>query len=157
MLNTHTGYQLKILVPLDGTRSDNIVLQYLDKSLSQMFLGARVEILLLQALSFPSIVEGHYDSSIIFTDKQIDDDMRKTNIYLKKMAQLLENKAEKISIKVMCDNVCKAIIETAEEINADMIIISTNIKYISFLWFSGYAVYKIIQSKLKIPIVVIKV
>jgi nucleotide-binding universal stress UspA family protein len=124
-----------------------------------MSSGVKKEIILLQVLSTfaPVVVCGEACIRILYTEDEMNDHKAKALKYLKKTGKSLKNKDVVATLKVTVGFPPEEIIKTAEEVNANMIALSSH----GLSGFSGWAfggvADKVIRRGGRIPITLVRV
>ena len=118
----------RILVPLDGSKVGEAALPLVEDLVSKLASGAKVEITLLQVVSsLPHfVVAGEAGFQIPFTEQELEQNKRKALDYLEKTGTGLESKGATVKIRVGTGIPADEIIRVADEINANLIAMSTH-------------------------------
>ncbi len=116
----------RILVPLDGSKIGEAALPYVEELVSK--LAQEVEVTLLQVVSSVThaVVAGGETAKIPYTEKEIEQIKEKTVDYLEKAGEGLKSKGAIVKCKVGVGKAAEEIIKAANEINADLIAMSTH-------------------------------
>ncbi len=122
----------RILIPLDGSETGETALHYVEDLLDGLAAGERVEVTLLQVVKHEAhLVETRGVSvKAPATEAEMKQVEEKAMQYLDKFGEGLRSKGATVNCKVVrCEsNVSSAvkIIEAEEEINADLVAMSTH-------------------------------
>ena len=119
----------KILIPLDGSKIGEAALPRVEDLVSKLVPGgARVEVTLLQVVSTMRYlaVAGETGVQIPFDEKTLEIDRQKAQEYLDKAAERLRNIGATVYTRVEIGSAADEIIRVADEINANLIAMSTH-------------------------------
>jgi len=118
----------RIIVPLDGSEVGEAALPYVEALISKLSPEVKVEVTLLQVLSpsAPDVVVGAEGYAVAYTEEQITETTKKTMDYLNKAGEALRNKGVTVVVKVAIGNAADEIKKASDEINADLIAMSTH-------------------------------
>ena len=118
----------RILMPLDGSKVGEAALPYVEDLVSKLLPGSKVEITLLQVVSSLTryIVAGEVGVQVPYTEKEMEQIKKRATDYLKKTGKDLKSKGATVKIKVGIGNPADEIIKVANEINANLIAMSTH-------------------------------
>lgn len=145
----------RILVPLDGSKVGEAALPYVEELVSK--LKTKVEITLFQAISsMAHEFAGTYGSvSVPYTEKEMKEIEKRTMDYLKKAGEGLRSKGATVKIKVGIGNAAEEIIKATNEINADLIAMSTHGRSGISRWAFGSVTDRVLRGGNK-PILVVR-
>jgi len=149
----------RILVPLDGSQVSESALPHLENLVSKFTPETKVEVTLLQVLSLvqPSYVEGAAGPNIAYTQKQIERSKKKAIDYLNKTGESLRNRGVAVSARVAFGDAAEEIVKAAEEVDADLIAMSTHGRSGISRWAFGSVADKVLRLEERIPILMIRV
>ena len=118
----------RILVPLDGSKVGETALPYVEDLVSKLSPEAKVEITLLQVVSSLThyIIAGEAGVQVPYTEKELEQIEKRAMNYLGKTGKSLKSKGATVKIKVGIGNPADEIIRVADEINANLIAMSTH-------------------------------
>ncbi|GAH56912.1 unnamed protein product [marine sediment metagenome] len=118
----------KYLFPLDGSKVGEAALPYVEELVSKLSPALKVEVTLFQVVSSLShwIVAGEASAQIPYTEKEMEQIKRKAMDYLNKTGEGLRSKGAIVKIKVGIGSAADEIIKAADEINTDLIAMSTH-------------------------------
>lgn len=118
----------KILVPLDGSKVGEAALPYIEELVSRLSPALKVEITLLQVLSSLThyVVAGEAGVQVPYTEQEMKQIKKQVADYLKKAGEGLRKKGAIVKIKVSTGNPPDEISKAADEINADLVAMSTH-------------------------------
>ena len=118
----------KILVPLDGSKIGETALPVIEELVSKLKPGLKVEVTLLQVVSSLThwIVAGEASAPVSYTEKELELIKQKAKDYLDKTGEDLRSKGTIVKTRVGVGNAAEEIIKVADEINADLIAMSTH-------------------------------
>jgi len=118
----------KILLPLDGSKVGEAALPCVEDLVSKLVTGAKVEITLLQVVSSLNhyIVAGEAGVKVPYTEKEMEQVKKRAMDYLKKTGKNLKSKGATVKIEVTIGSPADEIVRIADEINANLIAMSTH-------------------------------
>ena len=148
---------LKVLVPLDGSKVGESALPYVEGLVSKLSPEVKTEVTLFQAVSSLShyVVAGEAGVSIPYTEREMEQIKKKSQGYLKKTAESLKTKGAKVNIKVGIGKADEEIAKAADEINADLIAMSTHGRSGISRWAFGSVTDKILRGGNK-PVLIVR-
>ena len=148
----------RILVPLDGSKVGEAALPYIEDIVSKLSPEVKVEVTLFQAVSSLShyIPAGEVAAFVPYTETEIKQIKKKAMDYLKKTGEGLRSKGTIVKTKVGIGNASEEIIKVAEEINADLIAMSTHGRSGLSRWAFGSVTDKVLRRGGTVPIVMVK-
>ena len=149
----------KIVVPLDGSKLGEVALVYIEDLLSKLSPEVKVEIILLQVLSAcsPPVICGEASLRVLYNAAEMKQHRAKSMRYLKKVGKALRGKGAAIKCKVAVGFPPEEIIKTAEELNADLIALSSHGASGFSGWAFGGVTDKVIRRGGRIPITIVRV
>ncbi len=147
----------RILVPLDGSKIGEAALPHVGELISKLSPETKVEVTLLQVLSSLThyVVAGDESVPVTYTDKEIEQFKREAAAYLSKAGEALQGKGAAIKIKVGVGKAADEIIKTADEINADLVAMSTHGRSGISRWAFGSVTDKVLRGGNR-PILVVR-
>jgi len=118
----------RILIPLDGSKVGETALPYVEDLVSKLSPEAKVEITLLQVVSSLThyIIAGEAGVQVPYTEKELEQIEKRATDYLEKTGESLKSKGATVKIKTGIGNPADEIIRIANEINANLIAMSTH-------------------------------
>lgn len=118
----------RILVPLDGSEVGEAALPYVEELVSKLSPEVKVEVTLLQVITSTThyVVAGETSARIPYTQKELEQIKRKARDYLKRAGEGLISKRAAVKTKVVIGKAAEEISKAADEINADLIAMSTH-------------------------------
>ena len=118
----------KILVPLDGSKVGEAALPCVEDLVAKLLPEVKVEVTLIQVLSSLThyVVAGEATARIPYTEQEIEQMKKKSSQYLRKAGQALRKKGANIKVRVSVGHAADEIIKAADEINADIIAMSSH-------------------------------
>ena len=117
----------KILIPLDGSKLGEAALPAVEDLMSRLLPGSKVKITLLQVvLPTHHIVSGDVVVQVPYIEKEMDQIEREATDYLEKASEKLKGKGATVNIRIETGNPADEIIRVADEINANLIAMSTH-------------------------------
>ena len=120
--------QERILVPLDGSKVGEAALPFVEDIVSKLSPKLKVEVTLLQVVTSLThyVVAGEVAAPVPYTEREVELIKQRSKEYLDKAGEGLKSKGAIVKTKVSTGNAVEAIIEAADEINADLIAMSTH-------------------------------
>ena len=150
----------KIIVPLDGSFVGESALPYVGDLVSKLSPEVQVEVILLQVLSPVSsrMIYGTEGAipDIEYTEKQMEENKINALDYLNKTGEALRGKGATITAKVAIGDASEEIVKAAEEIDADLIAMSTHGRSGINRWAFGSVTDKVLRREGRIPVAMIK-
>jgi len=148
----------KILVPLDGSKVGESALPSVEKMVSNLSPEVKVEVILFQVLSpvHPPVVSGYEIPDVAYTEKQMEENKKRAIEYLNNTGEVLRSKGVTVTAKVAFGSASEEIVKAAEEINADLIAMSTHGRSGLSRWAFGSVTDKVLRHGGKIPILTVK-
>ena len=118
----------KILLPLDGSKVGEAALPLVEDLVSKLLPGSKVEVTLLQVVSsLPYyVVAGEAGLQMPYTEAELEQSRRKALDYLEVTSESLKSTGATVQIKVGIGNPVDEILRVADEINANLIAMSTH-------------------------------
>ncbi len=147
----------RMLVPLDGSKTGEAALPYIEELVSKLSAVPKVEVTLLQVLSSLThwVVAGEVSASVPYTEGEIKQIQKQTMDYLDKAAKGLRSKGAIVKIRIEIGNAAEEIIRVAGEINADLVAMSTHGRSGLGRWAFGSVTDKVLRSGI-VPILTIR-
>jgi len=148
----------RILVPLDGSKVGESALPYVENVVSKLSPEVKVEVTLLRVLSptGPSYDAGYVVLEVACSEKQMEEASKKAIDYLNKVGEALRSKGVAVAAKIAVGDVAEEIVKAAEEINVDLIVMSTHGRSGLSRWVFGSVTDKALRHKGKVPILMVK-
>ena len=148
----------KILVPLDGSKVGEAALPYVEDIVSKMVPQVEVEVILVQVLApfAPTVVGGVEVTTVVHTEEMMEEKKVAAMDYLNKFAESLRSKGVTVTPKVAIGNAAEQIVEISEEINANLIAMSTHGRSGLSRWAFGSITDKVLRMEGKIPIAIVR-
>ena len=151
----------RILIPLDGSSVGETALHYVERLVSELTPKERVEVTLLQVVS-PSthlIDSMGTNTDVSYTKKEMEQVKDKAMEYLDKAGEGLRREGAIVNCKVVLgeSGVSSAdyIIKTEEEINADLVAMSTHGRRGFTRWAFGSVTDKVLRGG-KVPVLMVR-
>jgi nucleotide-binding universal stress UspA family protein len=110
-----------ILIPLDGSRRAEHALEHAE----QLALSHEVSLFLIRVVTPPKITDVENSPFEVF-QKLLDERIREAQNYLDSLKGKLEEKHFKVESKVVFGSVVKEILDAAERIKADLIVMCSH-------------------------------
>ena len=147
----------KILVPLDGSKVGEAALPFVEGLVTKFSPGTIVEVTLIQVVSSLShyIVAGEASAQIPYTQQEMEQIKKRSEEYLDGAAERLKEKGITVNIRVTIGAADEEITKAAEEIDADLIAMSTHGRSGISRWAFGSVTNKVLKSGKK-PVLMIR-
>ena len=148
----------KIVVPLDGSKVGEAALPYVKDIVSKLSPEVKTEIVLLQVLAPMSIptVSGRTPGETPYTEQQLEETEKKAMEYLNQTAGTLRSKGVTVTAKVAVGDASEHIGKVAEEIDANLIAMSTHGRSGLSRWAFGSVTDRVLRREGKIPVAMIR-
>jgi len=148
----------KILVPLDGSKIGEAALPYVEDLVSKLSPNVKAEVILLQVLSpeVPYVVGGGAVPQIDHTKEEMEQNRKKAEQYLNEIVEALRNKGVAVTAEVRVGSAAEEIVKLAEEVNANMIAMSTHGRSGLSRWAFGSVTDKVLRREGRIPITMVR-
>ncbi len=147
----------KILLPLDGSKVGEAALPLVNDLVSKLLSATKVEITLLQVVSsLPYyVVAGEAGLQIPYTEAELEQSRRKALDYLEATSEGLKSTGATVQIKVGIGNPADEILRVANEINANLIAMSTHGRSGISRWAFGSITDRVLRGATK-PILLVR-
>jgi len=147
----------KIIVPLDGSKVGEAALPYVEDLVTKLLPEPKVEVTLIQVLSSLShyVLAGEASARIPYTEQEIEKMKKAASQYLAKAGAALKKKGASIKIRVAVGNTVDEIIRAADEIDADIIAMSSHGRSGINRWAFGSVTDKVLRGGNR-PVMVVK-
>ena len=148
----------KILVPLDGSVMGEFALSYVNDLFLKMSKEVSMEVILLHVLSSSYLTVPLHDESYDIYFREQDYEMIKVKVigYLNATGETLRSAGIIVNVRVEVGDIALKIATVAEEMNANMIAMSTHGHTGIGRWAMGGITYKVLQLETAIPIMVVR-
>ena len=153
----------RILVPLDGSKTGEAALHYVEDLLDGLAAGERVEVTLLQVVKIGTrnveIRGAQGTVHVPYTEEQMKQVEEKATQYLNKAGEGLRSKGVVVNCEVVrCEVAVSSavkIIEAEEETNADLVAMSTHGRHGLSRWAFGSVTEKVLRGG-KVPVLMVR-
>ena len=144
----------KIVVPLDGSKVGEAALPYVEDIVLKLSPEVKTEVVLLQVISPANIptVSGYASVPTPHGEDQLKETEKKSMEYLNQTGEALRNKGVTVTAKVAVGDASEQIVKVAEEINANLIAMSTHGRSGFSRWAFGSVTDKVLRREGRIPI-----
>lgn len=148
----------RILVPLDGSKTGEAALPYVEELVSKLSPAVKVEITLLQVLSprRVPVVAGEAVAEIAYSEEEMEQTKEQAMDYLNQAGEALRSKGATVWAKVEIGIASDEIVKVAGEINIDLIAMSTHGRSGFSRWAFGSVTDKVLRMGGKVPILMVK-
>lgn len=147
----------RILVPLDGSKIGEAALLAVERQITKYAPEIKVEVTLLQVVTALThyVIAGETSVQVLYTDEEMERIRKEVESYLEKSGNGLQKKGVVVKTKVKTGNASDEIIKTADEINADVIAMSTHGRSGISRWALGSVAERVIRTSTR-PVLVIR-
>ncbi|MFC2070194.1 universal stress protein [Chloroflexota bacterium] len=147
----------RILVPLDGSKVGEAALPYVGDLIPKLLPEPKVEVTLMQVLSSLShyVVAGEATARVPYTEQEIELMKKQAAKYLSQAGESLKEKGATIKVIVVVGHAAEEIIKAADEINADIIAMSTHGRSGLSRWAFGSVTDRVLRGGNK-PVLVVR-
>ena len=147
---------MKILIPLDGSKTGEAALPYVNAFLSELSPRVKVEFILIRVVSLLThyVVAGEAATPIFYTEKEMEQIQQEARDYLNTVGEGISKKVG-VKIKVEVGSAAEEIIKIADEINVDLIAMSTHGRHGISRWAFGSVTDKVLRGGHK-PVLVVR-
>jgi len=147
----------RILIPLDGSKIGESALPHVEELVYKVTPGLKVEVTLYQVVSslVHEVVAGGVSVRVPYTEKEMEQIKEKTMDYLDKAGEGLRSKGAIVKCKVGVGSAAEEIIKAADEINADLIAMSTHGRSGLSRWAFGSITDRVLRGA-NVPVVVVR-
>ena len=148
----------RILVPLDGSKVGEAALPYVEDLVSKLSPEVKVEVNLLQVLA-PQVVRavgGESSVPLNFTEKEMKQATERAMTYLNETGEHLAGKGATVKVRVAVGDASDEIVKAAEEIDANLIAMSTHGRSGFSRWAFGSVTDRVLRREGRIPIAMVR-
>jgi len=147
----------RILVPLDGSRVGETALPYVEELVAKLTPNHKVEVTLFQAISSLAyyVVAGEASVPVPYTERELKPIKQRARNYLNRIGESLRRKGAVVKTKIGTGKAAEEIIKAAEEINADLVAMSTHGRSGLSRWALGSVTDKVLRAG-KVPLLIIR-
>jgi len=146
----------RVLVPLDGSKVAESVLAHVEELVSKLAPGLKVEVTLFQVLSRTHyVVAGEASASVRYTEMEMEQIKKQAMDYLDKTGESLRSKGAIVECKVGVGRAAEEIIKAADEIDADVVAMSTHGRSGFSRWAFGSVTDRVLRGGNK-PILMVR-
>ncbi len=118
----------RIVVPLDGSKVGEAALPVIGKLMAKLSPEIKVEITLFGVITLLRhwVVVGEASAPVSYTEEELRLIKQRITDYLEKAGETLRSKGIVVNTRVGTGNAAEEILKAADEVNADMIAMSTH-------------------------------
>ena len=147
----------KILIPLDGSEIGEAALPYVKELVSKLSPRVKVELTLIQVVSLLThyVVTGEVATPVLYTEREEEQIKQRARDYLNKVGEGIRSEKISVEIKVEVGNAAEEIIKAADEIDVDLIAMSTHGRHGISRWAFGSVTDKVLRGGHK-PVLVVR-
>ena len=146
-----------ILIPLDGSDVWETALRYVEGLVSRMAPGEKVEVTLLQVITSlrhaVSTPGGTIDAP--YSDKELEELKAKAMEYLTKAGESLQSRGASVNCKVSVGKAAEEIIQAENEVNADLVAMSTHGRSGLSQWAFGSVTARVLRGG-NVPLLMVR-
>ena len=151
----------KILIPLDGSELGEVALRYVEGLVSRLSPGEKVEVILLHvvtALRHDVAISGGGAGSITipYNEEELKQMKERAVDYLAKAGEYLKSQGVIVSCQAVTGGVpAEEIIKAEEEVNADLVAMSTHGRAGVSRWAFGSVTDRVLRAG-KVPVLMVR-
>ena len=148
----------KILIPLDGSALGEAALHHVEEVVSKLALGGKVEVILFQVITLLTyaVATGDEAVEIPYTAGELEQMKVQAMDYLSKTAECLEGKGVTVRCEVAFGtSSAEEIIKVEDEVEADLVAMSTHGRHGITRWAFGSVADKVIRGS-KVPVLIVR-
>ena len=151
----------KILIPLDGSELGEFALRYVEGLVSRLSPGDKFEVTLfhvITALRHDITISGGGAGTITipYSESELEQMKSKAVDYLNKAGEYLKSQGAIVNYKVVAGNTpAEEIIKAEEEVNADLVAMSTHGRAGVTRWAFGSVTDKVLRAG-KVPVLMVR-
>ncbi len=147
----------RILVPLDGSKVGEAALPYVEELVAKLAPHHKVEVTLFQAISPQAyyVTAGEASVPVPYTEQELRPIIQRARNYLRKAGEGLKSKGAIVNTKVSAGRAADEILKAADEINADLIAMSTHGRSGLSRWALGSVTDKVLRAG-KVPLLTVR-
>ena len=142
----------KILAPLDGSELSECTLEHI----KAVATGCQVPDVVLLHIVVPIDESGMHYRHRGLTEEEMEETRKNAMDYLNKVGETLSSRGATVTTRVAIGGTSEKIIEAAEEINADLIAMSTHGRSGLSRWAFGSVTDKVLRRARNVPILTVK-
>lgn len=118
----------KILIPLDGSKVGEAAVPVIEELVSKLKPEYKVEVTLIGVVTTTTywVVAGEASVAVLYTEKELEVIKRDVSEYMEKAGEGLRSKSAIVKTMVRVGNAAEEIDKAAQQINADLIAMSTH-------------------------------
>ncbi len=146
---------MKILVTLDGSKVGEAALPYVEELVPKLAQAGEVTLFQVVSSVTHAVVAGGETAQVPYTEQEIEQMKGKTMDYLEKVGEVLRSKGAIVKCKVGVGKAADEIIKAANEINADLITMSTHGRSGLSRWAFGSVTDKVLRGGDK-PVLIVR-
>ena len=147
----------KILIPLDGSKIGEAALPYIEGLMSKLSPRVKLEFILFRVISKRThyVVAGEVATPVFYTESEMKRIQRQARNYLNKVGRGMRSEKVSVKIRVVVGNAAEEIIKAADEINVDLIAMSTYGRSGISRWAFGSVTDKVLRGGHR-PVLVVR-
>lgn len=147
----------RILIPLDGSKVGEAALEAVSGIVEKFKPDIKVEVTLMQVLTSLThyVIAGEASVQVLYTENELSQIRKEVTDYLTKAGEDLKNKGAEIKIKIGSGPAAEEIIKAADEIDANLIAMSTHGRSGLSRWALGSVAEKVLRMSNR-PVLVIR-
>ena len=151
----------KILIPLDGSKIGETALNYVEELIFTLSAEQKVEVTLIQVISASTgrVPGGEGSLPISLTEEQMETIKKEAFDYLNQAGKSLRSRGATVKCKVIISKIgvtsAEEIIKAEDDINADLVAMSTHGRHGLSRWVFGSVTEKVLRAG-KAPVLVVR-
>ncbi|MFC1860256.1 universal stress protein [Chloroflexota bacterium] len=148
---------MKMLIPLDGSEIGEAAIPFIKNFLATMSPRVKLEFVLLRVASLRShyVPVGDVMAPVAYTEVEMGQIKKRSLDYLKQVAKRLKAKGGVVETRVEVGSAAEEIIRVADEMDVDLIAMSTHGRHGISRWAFGSVTDKVLHGASK-PVLVVR-
>ena len=146
-----------ILVPLDGSKVGETALPYVEELASKLTPGVKVRVILFQVVSALThyIAVGEVSAQVPYTEQELGQFTKEAAAYLEEVGSALHGKGASVETRIAVGKAADEIIKAADELNVDLIAMSTHGRSGFSRWAFGSVTDRVLRGGNK-PVLIVR-
>ncbi|MFC1899586.1 universal stress protein [Chloroflexota bacterium] len=148
---------MKILIPLDGSEIGEAALPYVETFLADLSPRVKLEFIFMSVVPLRShyVPVGETATPIPYTEEEMEQIKQESRKYLEELSEGIKNKNIAAQVIVKVGNPADKILDAAEEMEVDLIAMSTHGRHGITRWAFGSVTDKVLRAGHK-PVLVVR-
>ena len=149
----------RTIIPLDGSKIGEAALSYLEELVSKLSTGEKVEVTLFHVVSLVThrvpVETTGVTVNFPYTEEELEQIKKEAMDYLDKAGEGLRKKGAIVKCKVAVGDAAEEIIKAEDEVNADLVAMSTHGRSGLSRWAFGSVTDKVLRAG-KVPVLLVR-